>query len=177
MKLYFARHGKMDATPDTPVSPVNGEIDEPLSELGIEQANSLAEQLKDISFNAIITSPLKRAHQTAEIVNKHHNLPIEVDAAWRERVTGGYVNVEDWNNLFDYDKNIERANVEPLNDFFERVYKAIEDLKQKYDDKTILIVAHGGINMAIYMYANKIPLAGRLQGSPIGNCEYRIYEL
>lgn len=177
MKLYFARHGKMDATPATALNPTNGEIDEPLSELGVEQAHTLAEQLKDIPFDLIITSPLKRAQQTAEIVNKYHTLTLKVDPAWRERGTRGYVDLQAWNDLFDADKNIVSEKVEPLTDFFDRVYAAIDNLKEKYNDKTILVVAHGGVHMALYMYVNKLPITGRLTGSPLLNCEYRIYEL
>lgn len=73
MKLYFARHGRTDANANSPIS---GEIDEPLNSEGTIQANDLAELLGDVHFDAIITSPLKRAYQTAEIVDKYHNISI-----------------------------------------------------------------------------------------------------
>lgn len=177
MKLYFARHGHTDANPNTIPSEANGEIDEPLNSLGIQQANDLAEQLKDAQLDAIITSPLKRAYQTAEIVNKYHDLPITVDVGWREREIGAYVDMKTWNDLFDFDKNIHPKNVEDLREFFKRVYDTVDDMKQKYDDKTILAVSHNGVRLALHAYANKLPLSGNIRLSPMKNCEYRIYDI
>ena len=177
MKLYFARHGHTDANAHSTINPSNGEIDEPLNPEGIEQANNLAEQLKDIKFDAFITSPLKRAYETAEIVNKYHNQPVLSDTAWRERGIGEYTDLETWNNLFDFDKDFSLTHSENLNEFFERIYGAIEALKSEYKDKTILVVSHGGVHIALYAYANQLPLSGNVRVSPMKNCEYRVYEL
>ncbi len=177
MKLYFVRHGHMDATPDTSVDPQTGQIDEPLDAKGIQQAETVAKELKDISFDAIISSPLKRAYQTAEIINKYHKLPIEIDKFWRERDTGGYVTAEVWSDLFNFDKDFLPENTEGLRDFFQRVYSALDALKERYTDKTILIVSHGGAHQALYAYANKQELIGNVRSSPLSNCEYKTYEL
>jgi broad specificity phosphatase PhoE len=177
MKLYFVRHGHTDAKPNTDPNPETGEVDEPLNVEGIQQANNLAEQLKEGSFDAIIASPLKRAHQTADIVNKYHELPVEIDAVWRERDIGAYVTIETWNDLFDFDKNFSLETSEGLRTFFKRVYDGLDTLKEKYEDKTILLVSHSGVHQAIYAYANKLPLTGNGRVSPLHNCEYRIYDL
>ncbi|HEX6462510.1 MAG TPA: histidine phosphatase family protein [Candidatus Saccharimonadales bacterium] len=76
MKLYFARHGQTNSNVQAVNQPTVGS-DEPLNEIGIQQANELAEQLKDVGFDVIISSPFKRAVQAAEIVNKHHHLSID----------------------------------------------------------------------------------------------------
>lgn len=177
MKLYFARHGHTDANADNAISEINGEIDEPLNDAGIQQANDLAEQLKDVHFDAIISSPLKRAYQTAEIVSKHRSLPVIADVVWREREIGAYVDLQTWNDLFDFDKNIHPKNVEDLREFFKRVYDAIDNMKRKYEGKTVLVVSHGGVHLALYAYANELPLSGNIRISPMKNCEYRIYEI
>lgn len=177
MKLYFARHGDTDANMDTIPNSVSGEVDEPLNTLGVAQANDLAEELRGVRFDAIISSPLKRAHKTAEIVNRFQKLPIEVDAEWRERDIGKYVGPEAWNDMFDFEKNIERENVESLTDFLKRIYDAADDLKQKYKDKTVLIVAHGGVHHALHAYVNDLPFTGNIRIQPLKNCEYRVYEL
>lgn len=177
MKLYFVRHGHTDASTDSKPSTDGGEIDEPLNAVGIQQAKDLAEELKDIHFDAIITSPMKRAYQTAEAVKVYHDLPFIVDAAWREREVGGYVELEVWKTLFDFDTNITPPRGENLQDFFERIYTAIERLKDSYKDKTVLIVSHGGVHLAVYTYANNFPLTGKLQIDPLKNCEYRVYEI
>lgn len=177
MRLYFARHGHNDANEQTAPDPRTGEVDEPLNTVGIQQAQALAEELADTSFDVIISSPLKRALETAEIVNSKHDLPIEVDAVWREREIGGHVSLDVWLSLFNFDTNIAPKNGESLRDFFDRVYGAIDDLKQKYADKTVLIVAHGGVHLALYAYVNKLDLVGNLRLKPLDNCEYKIYEI
>lgn len=177
MKLYFVRHGHMDAKPDTPLDPAVGQINEPLSELGIQQANAAADELQQIEFDAIFSSALKRASQTAEIISKHHELTVNIDNVWRERDTGGYVTAKAWNELFNFDKNISTKNTEDLRTFFERIYAALDTLKEAYEERTVLIVSHGGVHQAVYAYANSLPLVGNIRNSPLHNCEYKIYDL
>ncbi len=167
----------MDANPDTAIDPRIGQIDEPLDKQGLQQAEAVAEDLKGIPFNTIISSPLKRAYQTAEIINKYHKLPIEVEKAWRERDTGGYVAAEAWNDLFNFDKDFLPKNTEGLREFFERVYSALDALKERHPNETILVVSHGGVHQALYAYANKLELVGSVRNSPLHNCEYKTYEL
>jgi alpha-ribazole phosphatase len=174
MKLYFVRHGQTDTNAN---NASDTSTDEPLNQLGIQQAKQLAEKLKDIKFDTIISSPLKRAFQTAELLNECHHLPITVDGAWRERDAEAYVDISLWNDVFDFDKNIQLKNGEPLKDFFERVYTAINNLKQEHENKTVLLVSHGGVQHALYAYINELPWSGNMRISPMKNCEYRIYDL
>lgn len=176
MKLYFARHGQTDTNKQAVNQPSAGN-DEALNDLGIQQANELAEQLKGVKFDVLISSPLKRSLQTAEIVNKHHDLEIIIDDAWRELPANGYVDINIWNDLFDFSKNASAENIEPLTDFFKRVYDALDKLVTENSDKTVLVVSHGGVQNAVYAYANKLPLTGNMRISPMRNCEYRVYEL
>jgi broad specificity phosphatase PhoE len=177
MKLYFVRHGHMSATPETSIDPKTGQIDEPLSETGVQQATELANELKDVHFDEIISSALKRASQTAEIISEYHELIPVIDNVWRERDTGGYVTAEVWNELFNFDKNFLTENTEDLHTFFRRIYTALDTLKEKYSDKTVLIVSHGGVHQAVYAYANNLQLVGNVRNSPLHNCEYKIYDL
>lgn len=175
MKLYFARHGQTDGNASN--GRASTVYDEPLNQKGIEQAEELAEELKAIKFDLIISSPLKRARQTAEIINKYHHLPIKADDAWLERKANGYIDATVWQDLFDFDKNIQIENCEALDDFFARIYKAIDDLKSEYANKSVLVVSHGGPQHAVYAYANKLPLSGDMRISPMSNAEYRLYDV
>lgn len=60
-KTYFVRHGQTDQG-----------LDEPLNSTGKQQANKLADELKEQELDLLISSPLQRAVQTAEIINKFH---------------------------------------------------------------------------------------------------------
>jgi uncharacterized phosphatase len=130
-----------------------------------------------VHFDAVIASPLKRARQTAELVNELQNALVMIDPVWRERMIGEYTDLETWNKLFDFDQHFSLAHSEDLKDFFKRVYGAIDELKQQYADKTVLIVSHGGVHIALYAYVNGLSLTGNIRVSPMKNCEYRIYEL
>jgi broad specificity phosphatase PhoE len=176
MKLYFARHGQTNANANMTNGQSITELDEPLNEEGIRQAKELADELKNIEFQAIICSTLKRAYQTAEIVDQYHNLPIQQDKAWRERQADTCIDTDSWHDLFDFDKNIPIEDGESLSDFFDRIYAVIEDLKTKYKNENVLIVSHGGVQHVLYAYANKLPRSGNMRISPMKNCEWRLYE-
>lgn len=177
MKLYFVRHGQTNANANMTNGQSIAEFDEPLNEKGTQQAELLAKELKDIEFDTIISSPLKRASQTAKIVNQYHHLPIHEDPVWHERRADTYIDANSWQDLFDFDKNITIENSESLSDFFDRVYSAIDGLKAKYKDKTVLVVSHGGVQHALYAYSNNLPHKGNMRISPMMNCEWRLYEL
>lgn len=174
MKLYFLRHGQTDENVKMAGNPADDVL---LNQPGIQQARNLAVELKDIKIDAIISSPLNRARQTAEFVNEYHRLPIKLDTAWRERDLESYLTLDVWHDAFDFDKDIQLENSEPLAKFFERIYTALDSLKQDYEDKTVLLVSHGGVQNCLYAYANKLPLSGNMRTNPMKNCEYRIYEL
>ena len=65
-----------------------GLYDSPLTEIGIRQAKNIVEILKSYDFDLIISSPLKRALQTAEIISKTLNIEIEVNDLFKERDNG-----------------------------------------------------------------------------------------
>lgn len=177
MKLYFARHGQTNSNAGIPNGQTATAVDEPLTDIGLEEATKLAELLKNVDFDAVISSPLRRALETTEAVNKYPKLPVEIIDDLQERKAPDYIDMNTWNDMFDFDKNFSLKDVEPLPDFFERVFKVLDDLKTRYRDKTIIVVAHGGVHHAVYAYANRLPLKGNVRISRLKNCEYRIYEL
>jgi broad specificity phosphatase PhoE len=178
MKLYFARHGLTDGNEGKGISKDEKSVyDEPLNAKGIEQAQALAEELKDIHFDTIISSPLKRTRQTAEIINRYHNIPIKLDVSWSEIRADGYVDADTWRDLFDFDKDIQIENGETLKAFFARVRSGIDKLKIEYAGKTVLVVSHGGPQHVLNAYANNLPLKGNMRINPMRTGEFREFEL
>jgi probable phosphoglycerate mutase len=147
-----------------------------LNKLGHEQASELAEKLKDVKFDAIVVSPLKRTLETAKVINKYHGLPIVIDEGLRER-KGGMVGTKIWHDLFDFDRNLQPEGGETVREFFERVYEAIERLKKEYHDKDVLVVSSGGVNQAFYAYFNGLEWKGNMRLDPMRNTEIRKYDL
>ena len=67
LNIYLARHGQDQ---DNAASILNGHRNQPLTSIGIRQASAVAEKIRSagLTFDAIYSSPLQRAHQTALII-------------------------------------------------------------------------------------------------------------
>jgi broad specificity phosphatase PhoE len=87
MQLILIRHGE---TLWNKEKRVQGTSDIELSEAGILQARKLALSLKDSAVGAIHASPLKRAQQTAEIINAFHGRKIEIHPELTEMDMGDF---------------------------------------------------------------------------------------
>jgi len=174
--IYFVRHGRTDDNDREAKGEVFRTSDLGLNELGREQAEELAEKLKDVKLDAVVTSPLKRARETAEIINKYHGVSMEVEEGLAERMNKMSVGVVLWHELFDFDKNLQVEGCENLRDFFERVYAAIERIRTKYEDKDILVASSGGVNHAFRAYFNNLEWKGNVRVDEMRNCDVREYD-
>ncbi len=153
MKLYFTRHGESDANVQHVIS--NRESPFHLTERGHEQARTLADTLKDISFVTIYSSPVLRARETAEILSQRLLVPIQVTEALREYDCGVLEEkgdeeswrlhryyYEEW-TLHHHDWS-KPAGGESFVDIQRRFVPFIESLKLD-SDENILLVGHGGL--------------------------------
>ena len=151
-------------------------MDGELNELGREQAEILAEKLKDVEFDVIVSSQLRRTLKTAEIINKYHGMPIDINDGLIERSGGTkLVAMNVWHDLFDFDKNVQPEGGESVRDFFERVYLAIDEIREKYGDKNVLVVSSGGVNQAFHAYFNKLEWNGNMRLDPMHTGDIRMY--
>jgi broad specificity phosphatase PhoE len=92
MRLILVRHGESEWNRS---GRYQGQLDAPLSELGVRQAEALAVRLATEELDAIYTSPLQRARRTAEEIAKFHpTVPFKEDAALLEIHHG------DWQGLY-----------------------------------------------------------------------------
>lgn len=157
MRLYFIRHGESEANLVNEFSNRNHEK-HPLTEKGRQQAQALAEQLRDVKFSAIYASPMLRARQTAEILNGPHALEIQITPAICEHDAGDLEGRSDraawdeYNKLFEtwiVTRNFEARmpNGESFNEMVARFRPFLADLAQKYagTDANVLLVGHAGI--------------------------------
>jgi len=176
MKIYFVRHGETGSNERQRRGERTVEMDEPLNEVGLRQAKQLAEELKDVHFDAIFCSPLRRAQQTAAQINAYHHLPITTLDGLHERKGGKVSSLDDWHALFDFDKNIAVPGGETITEFYERVADAIQHVKNLPNDQTVLVVAHGGVHHVMHAEAKKLPRVGNIRIDRMNNCAVRIYE-
>lgn len=81
MFLYCVRHGE---TLFNAQGRIQGQLDTELSPLGKRQAEAVAAALAREPIDAIYSSPLRRAYETAEAIARHHRLPIRTDDRLKE---------------------------------------------------------------------------------------------
>jgi 2,3-bisphosphoglycerate-dependent phosphoglycerate mutase len=161
--ITLLRHGESEGNHS---GILQGQADYPLTELGIEQAKSLARDWKDngITFDRIISSPLKRAMQTAEIISDSLKAPIEFEPAWMERDFGRLQGIE----LTEIAQRMPPVDYfhpyEPIGgsgesqvDLYLRASSAIQKLI-RLPEGSYLVVSHGGIlNKALFVVIGITP--------------------
>jgi len=80
--FYFARHGESVANTGNIIS--NRDIDHPLTPAGRQQAERLAERLADAGLSVVYSSPVPRALETATIVSRSLDIPLQTADGLRE---------------------------------------------------------------------------------------------
>ena len=152
--FYFVRHGQTDWNKENKVM---GQIDIPLNEIGIEQANVIAEKMTNLDISHIFASPLKRTIQTSEIIAWTTNAPITII----EELKNAYAGIMEgqdrgdgkWLEDWRMGGNIEGA--EPWSKFVSRIGIGLKKaLAQAVNEKPILIVGHAPTYWALLHILN-----------------------
>jgi probable phosphoglycerate mutase len=146
--FYYLRHGETDWNRERRQQ---GQSDIPLNETGRAQARAAAPLLADCGIAVICTSPLQRARETAEIVNRTLGLELAVvdgliECNWgvgEGRINGGWY--EDWRD----GGPLEGAETHA--DFVVRSLAAINEALNL--PGPVLIVGHGGVYRAVKIHA------------------------
>lgn len=154
MKLYLIRHGETDWNI---VKRLQGSTDIPLNEKGEALARKTSEGMKGIPVDLIITSPLKRAYRTAQLIRGERDIPIVVDERIREICFGDYEGLiskaegynipdPDFSNFFKKTEAYKTPpNGESVQSLLKRTKSFLDELKNREDlkNKNILISSHG----------------------------------
>jgi uncharacterized phosphatase len=143
--ICLVRHGETDWNKS---GILQGWTDIPLNETGIRQAEECAEYLKDSHWDLIITSTLKRAKQTAEIINNRLDTPIIEMKEFRERYFGDAEGMNPLEREFAFPDRCY-PNQEDQKVFKTRVMEGIHFIQRNYTNQKILLVAHGAVINAI----------------------------
>lgn len=152
MRLYVARHGETAWNAEYRVC---GRTDLPLNERGLKQAKDLARLTEGKGIDLIVASPMLRALQTARPAAELLGLILRTDDRLREQDYGIYEGVPRNDPAFLANKRqfcVRYPGGESMMDLASRVYAALEDLKARHDDKTVLIVCHGAVCRTIRSY-------------------------
>lgn len=170
MKIYVMRHGQTDWNVQ---KKIQGQSDIKLNEEGRKQALAAKEKVKQFHFDLIISSPLSRAKQTAELV-KEENTPIIYSQSLVERGFGELEGeVLDLGILEEREKYYTtKKQVESIEHLCQRITDFLEEIQEKQAGKKILLVTHGGVTKAIQYYFTGILKSANFQNGEIREYDY-----
>ena len=167
--LLLARHGETDWNRDLRFQ---GHADPPLNELGLQQAEVLADALAGESIAAIYTSDLRRAHETARIVGDRLGVDVTVVPGLRE------IDVGSWSGLTRdeiaerfpegfrrWSEGGEGHDGETRDELVARVVESVRRIADAHPGEQVLLVSHAGALRALLTRAGRPPQPGHF-----GNC-------
>jgi probable phosphoglycerate mutase len=159
-KFYLARHGQ---DLDNAAGILNGHRDQPLTTLGIQQADELAKMIKaaGIQFDKVYSSPLQRARKTAQIITASLMLdPPEVMKLLTERNFGmlsgrmtSEIEALCAPNILKTDTItyfLSPKGAETFPELLERAGVLLDMLQIKHPNQTLLLVTHGDLGKMLY---------------------------
>ncbi len=163
--LVLVRHGQTDWNLE---GRYQGQTELPLNETGRSQARKLAEQLAGQLFEAVYSSDLRRAHETASIIAEKLGLAVQLEPRLRE------VNLGEWEGMLVGDiitcrpaewEQRQRDPVythppggESLAEVAGRVRAAADVIARRYPAGPVLLVSHGLATAALLCQARQISL-------------------
>lgn len=181
VRIYLARHGQNE---DNVRGILNGHRDEPLTDLGIEQAKLTAQFIADsgLEFQQIYTSPLSRAQVTAETivttlaVAEPVVLPDLVERDFGIMTGKSVTQIKELcapdiiaTETVTYFLNPDGAETFP--DLIDRGQRVIEEIRTAHHDGAVLLVTHGDIGKMIYAAYYGLDWRDVLVNFHFGNCE------
>ncbi|GEM_PF-754424 len=176
-KLIVVRHGETDFNVE---GRYTGRVDVSLNKKGLEQARITAAKLKDMCIDIIISSTLKRAKETAEIITKELKIPILEMEELIEKYVGVYEGLTREEAKAKY-PHMWEANApegaETLEEIKERVYKALSIIQWKYlHNKNVLLVTHGYVSKVINRFFDN-STDEEFAKYVLRNCDYHEYSM
>lgn len=155
LRLYVVRHGQTRANREHRYL---GALEADLTDVGRQQAEAL-KALLPAEIDVLISSPLLRAQQTAEILNKTLGLPLRLDAHFRERNVGVFEGLTQAEAQARYPllwaRNITRQwheapdGGETIAEVVERVRLGLNGLVERHAGGTVVLVAHGFVGKTV----------------------------
>lgn len=170
--IYIVRHGQTNWNLEGRYA---GRKDVELNEKGISQAEKIHDELKNIKFDLVFSSPLKRAYKTAQIITKNS---IIKDNRLIERCNGeleGKLKEECPCNI-DFNDPNTGLGIESIIDFRKRIFNFFDEITKKYKNKNVLVVTHAGVGIYARCYFEGEPDDGDYSSYKIKNCEVIKYE-
>ena len=181
MKIYTVRHGQTEWNKK---GLYQGKTDVPLNEDGKKQAMLVKEKLKDKKIDLIISSPLKRAKETAALFLGERKVPVIEDARIQEISFGVYEGLTcgkdnysipdpEFHSFFEHPERYQTPpGGESLEELGARTKAFMEDImhRPELQDKTVLVSSHGCATRGILNSIRSFDMADFWHGGVPKNC-------
>jgi probable phosphoglycerate mutase len=179
-RIIVVRHGETRWNLE---SRLQGHGDSPLTESGIAQADAIAGRLAGETFDALISSDLGRALETARRIAARTGHAIVADTRFRERnfgraegMTFGEMDShypELFSRVRETDPDYDAHGGETRRQLFERVRDSFAALAREQGDRCVAVVCHGGVLASLYRVIHGIPVAAP-HPIPIPNAGFNV---
>lgn len=166
-RILAIRHGETAWNVDTRIQ---GQLDIPLNETGLQQARWLAQALTQRDeLHAVYASDLSRAHVTAQTIASAVGLAVTTHSGLRERAFGEFqgrtfaeIEAELPEQAFHWRKRTPHWSPpgagESLIALRQRVLATVDELATRHMGEQIVLVAHGGVLDVLYRAATRLAL-------------------
>ena len=179
MELYIARHGQTEYNAARRMQ--GSDSDSPLRAVGLEQAKYLGKTIKNMTFDAVYASPLKRAMDTTRIAFNDEAL-FEKGALTDCRLVeiglgeaaGLHWDVANLNFMTSPETYVPPPGGEALEAMISRVDSFLQDLAQK-SHKKVFVLAHGYVMRVVYACSVDKSVAAIGKAPIFDNCELARY--
>ena len=175
-QIYIVRHGETEWNAE---GRIQGHTDINLSDLGRQQAQSVARRLEQVSFSAAYCSDLNRARETAEIILGRSGTPLHPTLQLREYHKGVFegLTVNEYSKKFPDQYQASLVNDldfapnggESMRETSLRMAKFVQETIPQHLDDTVLIVGHGGSLRSLIVALMDLPLEANWK-FVMGNC-------
>ncbi len=166
--LWLVRHGQTDWNLE---GRYQGQSDVPLNATGLSQAAAFAASLNGQRFDALYSSDLARAYQTAEVIAARVGLPVQTDPRLREINQGQWQGrtLTEIKAIYNESAQAKRITIDPVTarapggesvwEVSQRMALAADDIARQHPYGRVLVVGHGLALATLYCQAENIPLA------------------
>jgi broad specificity phosphatase PhoE len=154
-ELILARHGETEWNVE---EVFRGRIDIKLNETGVRQAKLLAQYLRDVNIDAVYSSPLRRALNTAEVIARYHKLEVKIAPGlidfdfgkWQglslQKVKNKYKEL--YAQWLENPHLIRMPDGESLDEVRKRALRVVDEVVAKHEGAVVL-VSHRVVNKVL----------------------------
>ncbi|RNF41149.1 histidine phosphatase family protein [Planococcus salinus] len=170
--ICLVRHGETDWNVS---EKLQGQTDIPLNGTGIRQAEECSAYFRPEDWDVLVTSPLKRARQTADIINRKLALPVVEMECFMERYFGKAEGMDVTQRTAIYPDKDYPGQEDPVT-FRERILDGLEKVQQAYADGRVLLIAHGAVISELLLVLSEGEISSKkapLVNACVSNIQYQ----